>query len=408
MAVLSPRLNRLLQELRSEDRQALNTFWQEVSQQGTPLVERVADHEKQVLVTFLWRASEEIENVVVIGQLGTGQDFADNCMQRLSNTDLWYKTYPLRSDLRAAYALSPNDSLIPYHQVEDWPERTKTWQPDPLNPNQIVVPEQSKPLSIFELPDAPPQPWLVANSQRTTGIVEETRFYSNILGNERTMWTYTPSGYGTVHDPYGLLVLFDGAAYLNVMNVTSTLDNLIADGQLPPLVTVLVDSIDFATRAVELACYPPFATFVVDELLPWIRAHYHIDSDPKHHIVAGFSLGGLAATYIGFTHADSFGKVLSQSGSYWWKPPDYEEHEWLTRQFVLEKKRLLSIYLDVGVLETEATLGNGPSMVVVNRHMRDVLEAKEYPVYYREYAGGHDYLYWRGSFADGLLTLMSV
>ena len=194
MAVLSPRLNRLLQEFPVEGRQALDTFWQEVAQQGTPLIEPIAEHEQQVFVTFLWRANEAIENVVVIGQLGTGQDFAENCMQRLLDTNLWYKTYQLRSDLRAAYSLSPNDSLIPYHKVEDWLERVKTWQPDPLNPNQIVVPEQPKPLSTVELPDAPPQPWRSTRTDVPRGIVAETRFYSNILDNERVVWVYTPPG----------------------------------------------------------------------------------------------------------------------------------------------------------------------------------------------------------------------
>jgi hypothetical protein len=27
-------------------------------------------------------------------------------------------------------------------------------------------------------------------------------------------------------------------------------------------------------------------------------------------------------------------------------------------------------------------------------------------VYYTEYAGGHDYLYWQGSLADGLINLI--
>lgn len=406
MSLFSPRLNRLLQEFQVEGQPALDTFWREVAQQGTPLIERLADQEQQVLVTFLWRASEAIKNVVVIGQLDTGQAFAENCMQRLLDTDLWYKTYQMRSDLRAAYALSPNDSLIPYHQVEDWLERVKTWQPDPLNPNQIVVPEQPNPLSTFELPDAPPQPWCFPRTDVPVGKMEETRFYSNSLGNERTVWVYTPPGYATERDPYGLLVLFDGAAYLHVMNAAHTLDNLLADGLLPPLVAILVDNVDFALRAVELGCHPPFATFVVNELMPWVQAHYHVTSDPSQRIVGGLSMGGLAAAHIGLTHADSFGKVLSQSGSFWWKPAEDEEHEWLTRQFVVKRRCPLTLYLDVGLLETEATYDNGPSMVVVNRHFRNVLEAKGYLVHYREYAGGHDYMYWRGSLADGLLALM--
>lgn len=84
MAVCSPRLNRLLKKFQAEGQPALATFWREVAQQGTPLIEPIAEQEHQVAVTFLWRATEAIENVVVIGQLGTGQDFAENCMQRLN------------------------------------------------------------------------------------------------------------------------------------------------------------------------------------------------------------------------------------------------------------------------------------------------------------------------------------
>lgn len=408
--MLSSRLNTLLEEIHADGQPALDIFWQEISQRGTPLVEYDDEDSQQCLVTFLWRAETAIENVVVIGQLGTGQEFTENCMERLPDTNVWYKTYRLRSDLRAAYSLSPNDSLVPYHKVEDWLDRVKTWQPDPLNPNPISVPEQPKPLSTFELPDATPQPWWQARSGVPTGTLEETRFPSKILDNERTVWVYTPPGYaanGKTHgEPYHLLVLFDGEAYRDVMHVQNTLDNLLAEKRVPPFVALLVDNIDFGLRAVELACYAPFASFVVDELLPWAANHYHVTSDPGRVIAGGVSMGGLAAAYIGLMHSDRVGNVLSHSGSFWWLPADAEEHEWLTRQFVLAEKRPLTFYLDVGLLEAEATYRNGPSMVVVNRHMRDVLEAKGYNVYYREYAGGHDYLYWRGSFADGLLGLI--
>ena len=50
----------------------------------------------------------------------------------------------------------------------------------------------------------------------------------------------------------------------------------------------------------------------------------------------------------------------------------------------------------------------GANQVAQNRHLRDVLRLQGYKVDYHEYAGGHDYFSWRGSFADGLLELAST
>ena len=38
--------------------------------------------------------------------------------------------------------------------------------------------------------------------------------------------------------------------------------------------------------------------------------------------------------------------------------------------------------------------------------VRDVLEAKGHAVTYREFTGGHDFVVWRNSVADGLLALV--
>lgn len=48
----------------------------------------------------------------------------------------------------------------------------------------------------------------------------------------------------------------------------------------------------------------------------------------------------------------------------------------------------------------------GPSLLVANRHLRDVLQAKGYAVHYREFNGGHEVLNWRGTLAEGLLLLL--
>jgi enterochelin esterase-like enzyme len=52
--------------------------------------------------------------------------------------------------------------------------------------------------------------------------------------------------------------------------------------------------------------------------------------------------------------------------------------------------------------------GRGGAILEPSRHMRDVLLAKGYEVHYQENVGGHDYLSWRGSLADGLLALVGT
>jgi enterochelin esterase family protein len=166
------------------------------------------------------------------------------------------------------------------------------------------------------------------------------------------------------------------------------------------------------TRSRELPCNQDFADFLATELVPWVRAEFGVPVNRDLTITAGSSYGGLAATFAAYAHPEVFGRVLSQSGSFWWRPGYVmretaaadEEWEWLVRQFVTSETLPVRFYLDVGNLETKGPPGS-PSQVIVNRHMRDVLQAKGYHVAYAEYSGGHDYACWRGTLADGLIAL---
>ena len=61
------------------------------------------------------------------------------------------------------------------------------------------------------------------------------------------------------------------------------------------------------------------------------------------------------------------------------------------------------MYLDAGSFERGI---RDPSILLYNRHLRDVLRAKGYAVVYAEFTGGHDYVCWQGTLASGLIALV--
>jgi enterochelin esterase family protein len=182
----------------------------------------------------------------------------------------------------------------------------------------------------------------------------------------------------------------------------TTLDNLIAAGQIPPTMALFVDAPSGTRRLRELTPTRPIKTFVVRELLPWARRRWDISDDPRHRVITGSSRGGLAAAYLGLGASHEFGAVIAQSGSFWWPPLPALEPEWLARAYADSPRLPLRFYLDVGTLETYSPRGDGLDQLTANRRFRDVLVERGYPVTYREYTGAHDYINWRRTIADGL------
>ena len=105
-------------------------------------------------------------------------------------------------------------------------------------------------------------------------------------------------------------------------------------------------------------------------------------------------------------HPEVFGNVLALSGSFYWRPPEESEPEWLTRQIATGPKPPVRFYLEAGLMEDRSR--EGVSLLAANRHLRTVLQARGTAVEYREFSGGHSILNWRGSFADGVLALFGI
>ena len=394
----SPRLERLRVELRERGAAAMAAFWSEIAARGAPLVEPDSSHPTERLVTFVWRATEATTNVLILGPAFGGEP-AQKRLEQLADTDLWFRTMRLPSDLRTQYRFSVNPPL----PAAGGPEQ---WRDDPNNPAKFIYPKDPDAVEsrevirpLLELPDAAPQPWIARRPGVAPGTVVPHRFTSAILGNTRRVFVYLPAGYAGGTRRYPVLVVFDGAAYIGLVPTPTILDNLIAAHRMQPVVAVLIDNPSPETRSRELDCYRPFADFVVRELMPWVRTQYRVASAPSRLTLAGSSGGGQASMCLAQQYPEQVGAVVAQSGSYFEDPAKPIGSEWVYRNLVERPRLPLRIYLEVGRFEPVP-------MVTSVRVMRDVLEAKGYPVTYREFAGGHDYAWWRGTLSDGLIAVL--
>jgi enterochelin esterase-like enzyme len=399
----SPALKTLRMRLEAGDSAAVQSFWAGVSRNGTPLIEPIANEAGYSFVTFLWRGNEQTWNVVIFD--GVAAFDAKDRMLHLAGTDVWYKTYRVRNDARFAYNLSPNDSLQSFDDVKGDKEmrnRLAMLQVDPLNPRRCPTTfgDYGAESSYVELPNAGPLTWESSTEGLRRGRIEEAAIHSEILKSEEKVWVYTPAGFKKSGSRYPVLVLFDGDR--NIRWIPKILDLLIARGKLPPMVAVLTDQSVPSVRRDELPCNPRYADFLANELAPWARQNYYATAQPERTVVAGASLGGLASVFAGLKHPEVFGKVISLSGSFWWKPDGDTQGEWLVREVSAAPKQPLRLYLEVGLMESF------DMQVKTNRDMAETMRAKGYPAHFFEYDGSHAFLNWSEGMVSGLEYLLGA
>lgn len=412
------RVSSLIKKLKEEfSKETLDSFWKTVEQQGTPLFEPIPGNDAEMLVTFVWRAKKEHKNVVVASYGLASFDPFKNQMTHIPNTDVWYKSWILPKTARTVYSISPDDPLISLSDYRldrcNFTSFVQSWVQDPLNPKKYHIPgylcmgEKAKEMSLLEMPGAPKFPWLNETRSYAQGTVSKCHIPSTTFENGRDVYLYLPPHYDPKQsNECSLVVAFDGRGFKELMNGPAIFDYLIAHKKIPPTIVVMVLNPDpnTVTRARDLAANAPFSNYIANDLIPWMRKNYRVTSDPHQTVVTGASLGGFASAYLGLTRPEIFGNVLAQSGAYWWRING--EQDWILRQFAESPKHDVRFFLDVGILETVPTFVDGLSFVNGTRYLRDILKAKGYPVKYVEFAGGHDYICWQETFAQGIEHLL--
>jgi enterochelin esterase-like enzyme len=286
-----------------------------------------------------------------------------------------------------------------------------TWQVDPLNLNPFPIRKSNGSEDIwsyFELADAPAQPLIAERADGMRGRLEAHSISSQHLGSEQRVWLYTPPH---VEKNMPLVVLLDGWDYHTSIPTPTILDNLIAEGRIPPTAAVLIDT---PRRLEVLDCSEAFATFLAEEVVLWAHEKGGSTLESAKTIVGGLSLGGVQAAFTALRFPHVFGGVMAQSGSFWrskpgvwgnrWNDPD---EGWLIQQFATTPKPMVTprFYIEAGRHENPSD-HKTMTLLRASRYMRDVLRAKGYDVTYHEFEGAHRYVCWRGTLGEGIATLL--
>jgi enterochelin esterase-like enzyme len=308
-------------------------------------------------------------SVAVAGDFN-GWNPSGSSFLQFGNFDLWYKKISFESNARVDYKLVLNGSNLIL---------------DPKNPNKIAGGFGAN--SELAMPGYIQPQEIEKRADVDAGTVSQFSLASTHTAKTYTIHVYTPSGYNE-DSQYPVAYFQDGAEYLSLASTANVFDNLIADGEIEPVIGVFVVPTD---RNIEYAFEDRFkyTDFFVNELVPYIDANYATDASKERRAVIGDSYGGNISAIIAFTNPEVFGNCGIHSGAF--QPNDFH-----TNGIVMD-----GVKKDIKVVSIWGTY-EGSSLPPNMRKVRDYLIEKEYEVIWKELPEGHSWGLWRATQDDML------
>ncbi len=238
------------------------------------------------------------------------------------------------------------------------------------------------------------------------GALAEITYYSKSLQRFRRMHVYTPPGYENGKGRYPVFYLLHGASdsddsWSSVGRAGFILDNLIAAGTAKEMVVVMPAG--HTTRSMGRPPGSPrpavdeFVQDFIEDIMPYVEAHYRVRTDRQSRAMAGLSMGGGQTLNIGIPHLDKFAYLgvfssgvfgITGRGPGTNAPagPTFEERN----QAVLDNAKLKK-----GLKLVWFATGKDDFLVETSRATVAMLKKHRFDVVYNETAGAHTWMKWR-------------
>ena len=256
----------------------------------------------------------------------------------------------------------------------------------------------------------------VRNESVPRGTVTQHQWLESKVfpGTKRHYSIYVPKQYDG-SKPAALMVFQDGHAFQGEtgdFRLPVVFDNLIAKGDMPVTIAVMVDP-GYKSELPESRGWrprpenrsfeydsmtPDYSKFLIDELLPEIEKDYRITKNPELRAICGNSSGGICAFTVAWHRPDSFRKVLSHIGSF----VDLRGGHNYPPMIRKTEKKPIRVFLQDGENDLDNPFGNWP---LANKQMAKALAFRDYDYKLVFGQGGHDGKHGGAIFPDSLRWL---
>jgi enterochelin esterase-like enzyme len=290
-------------------------------------------------------------------------------------------------------ALDPN--FYGYSFIADEVEEA-----DPSNP--VAKTNLLTPGSIAHVPGPASLPWEMNDVPH--GVVHHHFYNSHIIGDQRDFYVYTPPGY----DPrgkkvYPVLYLLHGYSdsadgWTAVGRANVILDNLIAQGKAKPMLIVMTlgygapeivqrGRSSFRDPELRLRNMTKFRDALFAEVIPAVELNYHVAQDRNSRAIAGLSMGGAEASFVGLNALDRFAWVgsFSEGGL---------DDDIKANFPSLDRKASASLRL------LWISCGKDDGLFPKDQQLRDWLQSQGFSVHWIETEGAHEWPVWRRNLAE--------
>lgn len=152
-------------------------------------------------------------------------------------------------------------------------------------------------------------------------------------------------------------------------------------------------------------------SFFIEDLVPYVDAHYPTLKDASKRAITGLSMGGHGAFWLGTRHPDLFGNIGSMSGGVDIRP---FPNNWKMKLRLGEKDKYPQRWEEYTVANIVPQIAaNGQNITfdcgsddffyTVNNNLHNALLEAKVPHDYTSRPGGHTFAYWANSILYHLL-----